>query len=207
MKKKIIIVSVCLFLMLAITAGGIGVAYVRYLANTIAYEDLEKYCSEHSKRHSQDFLTDFQSNYDGYKFFISADKDETKGQELFILKRTRFMFFPSTRYVEHYSTVGGEFPLPVSALAMTFTQENGEKYDTGSMIFYSANELEIESIKYTIFENGKEIPGERYFETFNGFSFFVNNLEMNSIRDENRRIEASFYNETGEKIYSNTYIY
>lgn len=128
---------------------------VYYFATTMSVNQCIKYCIEHTERNATKFSRVGDGRYvDDYAYFIAADGDPKKPQEIFIFKQKNLGSSILDRYVFVMSSVQSDSEKDNNSFgAIQFFTRNdkGEKEGTATLLFYGAyKDSTIASYEYKL---------------------------------------------------------
>lgn len=130
---------------------------IYYFVTTMSPNQCIDYCLKHTERNAEKFTRVNDGSYkDGYSYYIAADGDSDKQQEVFIFKKKSLGLSILDRYVYIMSSTESNsniYDENRSFGAVQFFKKNdrGEKESGATLLFYGAcKDSSIVSYEYTL---------------------------------------------------------
>ena len=178
-----------------------------YIISTQSVTDCMAYCVQNSDRGATVFSRIGDGRYvEDYAYFIAANGDSSKAQEVFVFKRKHFGPFAIDRYefvMSSTQAVTSDNSENSFGSIQFFTRnDNGEK-DTGTtLLFFGANQdSDIAKYEYTLTvkEGANTYTGN---VVRNELVWFVKFFDLGNVDENTKKVitEVKFYTESGRLV-------
>lgn len=151
MKKnvKILIIAACAIALV------LAADFTLYIASTLSAEDCIEYCKERTRRGASEFVPMGDGRYAlDYVYWIAADGDSSKPQEIFAFKKKHVWPFRLERYKFEASSVedfSAEGSTEAGSLQFFTIDDKGKKESASTLLFFgSLADSAITSYEYTL---------------------------------------------------------
>lgn len=177
-----------------------SIIFAYYFYTTMSLQECIEYCEENTERFSTNFSRIGDGRYkEDYAYFIAADGDSSKPQEIFVFKRKFLGFITLDRYEfvmsstqSNYNT-GGENEF--GSIQFFTRNDDGEKETGATLIFFGANkDSDITEYEYTLtVREGSNVYRGNVVK--NEFVWFVKFYGLGNVDENNKKIisEVKFY--------------
>lgn len=196
---------------LVISASSISILFVillwHYIATTYSVTDCMDYCSENTQRDATLFSRVGDGRYvEDYAYYIAANGNSSKAQELFIFKKKHFGPFPIDRYeyvMSTTQTTSSDSETNNFGAIQFFTRDdNGDKETGATLLFYGANQdSDIVNYEYTLTvkEGSNTYTGTVVRDEH---VWFVKFFDLGNIDENSKRIvsDVKFYDSEGNLV-------
>lgn len=188
-----------------ILAFSINLVY--YFSTTLSVRDCRNYCMENTERNSTYFSRIGDGRYvEDYSYFVAADGDSDKPQEVFIFKKKFWGSFNFDRYEFIMSSTQSdkttEDETEFGSIHFFTRNDAGEKETGATLLFFGANKgTDIAECEYTLTVGGNS---NVYRETVtrNEFVWFVKFYDLGNADENNKKIvsDIKFYDTKGNIV-------
>ena len=181
-----------------------GIVIVIHLTTTISAAECEAYCIERTNRGATDFVCFGDGRYvEDYTYWVAADGDSTKAQEIFIFKQKLFGLLNFNRYqfIASNTQVLSDNN-KVGSIRFFTRNDDGKKEKASTLLFYGAvadSDIKRYEFSLTIAQGTNTYAGT--IKANNG-AWLVKFCDVQSI-DENTKKDISnvkFFNSKDEII-------
>lgn len=199
MKKKTGKIKAVLIIIPLLTIFIVSALIASFYHQTIG-GNIEDYCTENSFRSADSFVIETSNDINGYIFIVSKNGNESKGQELFVLREKSFGVIKNTkRYVEEYHS-SPQANLKVGTYNFKPIVKD-ERANTNYLVFYSDNYIGAESGRYITKynENGKDIKTEVSYSVIPNQPFICISAPLKPFEEV---VNAHFENSELERVFT-----
>lgn len=186
-----------------------SIMFMYYLFTTYSPQGCKDYCAEHSERNATQFTRIGDGRYiKDYAYFIAADGDSDKPQEIFIFKRKFFGLITLDRYEFIVSSVqlsySDDTKTKFGSIQFFTENDKGEKESSSTLIFFGATkDSSIKKYDYTLtVREGSNVYSGNVVDT--GGIWFIKFFNINEADEYSKKIvsDVNFYNINGDLIDS-----
>ncbi len=180
---------------------------VYYFSVTNSVQECINYCIENSERGATSFSRIGDGRYiEDYAYFIAADGDSTKPQEIFVFKKRFFGFMALDRYeFVMSSTQGGHIGEGENDFGSIqfFTKNNKGEKETGStLLFFGAiKDSDITGYEYTLtVREGSNVYSGNVVKEES--VWFVKFCDLGNVSENSKKLvsEVKFYDSEGNIV-------
>lgn len=205
MKKKLI--KYALFAVLfIIVIFSIILAY--YFSTTLSIQECQEYCLKNTERNATYFSRVGDGRYiEDYAYFVAADGDSTKPQEIFIFKKKFFGCIHLDRYEFIVSSTQGnivENKNKFGSIQFFTRNDKGEKETGATLLFFGANkDSDITEYEYTLtVREGANVY--RGTVVRNEYIWFLKFYDLGNVDEDTKKMvsEVKFYDSKGNLVDS-----
>lgn len=198
---KCILVTVLSFVLV------FSVIFVYYFSTTMSVQDCKEYCVENTERSSTNFSRIGDGRYkEDYAYFIAADGDSSKPQEIFVFKKKFLGFITFDRYEfvmsstqSNYNTEGEN---NFGSIQFFTRNDSGEKETGATLLFFGANkDSDITEYEYTLtVREGSNVYRGNVVR--NEFVWYVKFYDLGNVDENNKKMvsEVKFYDSKGNLV-------
>lgn len=182
-----------------------GIVFCCYLLSTKSAQACKTYCVENSYRGATSFDVTGDGRYakHPYYYWIAENGDSSKGQEIFIFRKSSLGIFHLNRFklVLHN---GADSSDPVGSVEFFSRNDKGEKENSSTLLYYgSLSDSKVDHYVYTlnIREGAANYSG--VVQKKSGKTWHIFFYELNDT-DENKKKEISgikFYDADDNLVY------
>ncbi len=200
-KNKILKYSVIAILFIVVV---FSVIFIHHLLTTMSVGKCIDYCLENTNRNATHFSRIGDGRYiDDYAYFIAADGDSSKPQEIFVFKQKSLGFIDFDRYEFIMSSnYGSESNNGFGSIEFFTKKDNGEKEEGSTLFFFGANkDSDITEYEYTLtVREGSNVYRGRVVRTPN--VWFVKFFDISSLDENTKKLVSNvkFYDSKGNLV-------
>lgn len=205
MKKKLL--KYTLFAVLFIIVI-FSIILAHYFFTTLSIQECKEYCLKNTERNATYFSRFGDGRYiEDYAYFVAADGDSTKPQEIFVFKRKFLGCIPFDRYEFIVSSTQGNIVESKNKFGSIqfFTRNNKDEKETGAtLLFFGANkDSDITEYEYTLtVREGANV----YRGTIvrNEYIWFLKFYDLGNVDENTKKMvsEVKFYDSKGDLVDS-----
>ena len=200
-KKIIIIIPIMI-------VAGLVVTSLIYFWSTMSALDCKNYCIEHTARNATKFTRIGDGRYvDDYAYWIAANGDSKRAQEIFIFTRKSLGMFHFDRYefvadsARNTQTEGAE---KAGSIQFFTRKDNGEK-ETGSTLLFFGARADSDIVRYeytlTVAEGSNVYNGN---VVFGDGVWFVKFFDIGNADEHRKKLVSNvkFFDSDNKLIYT-----
>lgn len=149
-KKKIIKRGILITVLSA--AVIFAAVFAHYYFTTMSPDECKEYCIENTQRNATDFVVFSDGRYiESYIYYVAADGDSSKAQELFIFKRKYFGPLARYEFIMSSTQSGREGEEKFGSVQFFTINDDGEKDTDSTLLFFgSKKDSDISTYEYTL---------------------------------------------------------
>ncbi|MDE5994348.1 MAG: hypothetical protein K2G60_02415 [Oscillospiraceae bacterium] len=201
------IVKRCILITVLSAAVFFSAIFVHYFFTTMSVDKCIEYCIEHSERNATNFVRIGDGRYAAdYAYFIAADGDSSKAQEIFVFKRTflGFITFDRYKFVMSSTQSGREGENKFGSLQFFTRNDKGEKETEATLLFFGANrDSDITTYEYTLtVREGSNVYSGTVIKGQGASIWFVKFYGLGNIDENDKKIisDVKFYDSNGNLV-------
>lgn len=149
-KNKII--KRCILITVLSVAVIFSAVFAYYYFTTMSPDDCKEFCIENTQRNATDFVLFSDGRYiESYIYYVAADGDSSKAQELFIFKRKYFGPIARYEFIMSSTQSGREGEEKFGSVQFFTRNDKGEKETGATLLFFGAErDSDITTYEYTL---------------------------------------------------------
>lgn len=144
----------CILITVLSVALILAVMFAYYFFTTMSAQECKEYCLKNTERNATNFVRFGDGRYaEDYAYFVAADGDSSKAQEIFVFKRTFLGPITLDRYkfVMSSTQSGREGENKFGSLQFFTRNDKGEKETEATLLFFGASrDSDIATYEYTL---------------------------------------------------------
>lgn len=203
--KKSKIVKRCILITVLSAVLVFGAMFAHYFFTTMSIDKCIAYCREHTERNATNFVRIGDGRYiEDYAYFIAADGDSSKPQEIFVFKRKFLGFITLDRYkfVMSSTQSGREGEDKFGAIQFFTRNDEGEKETGATLLFFGANkDSDITTYEYTLtVKEGSNVYSGNVEKT--NSVWFVRFYGLGNVDENTKKMisDVKFYDSEGNLV-------
>lgn len=203
--KRNKILKRCILITVLSAAVIFSAIFVHYFFTTMSVDKCIEYCIEHSERNATNFVRIGDGRYTAdYAYFIAADGDSSKAQEIFVFKRIflGFITFDRYKFVMSSTQSGREGENKFGSLQFFTRNDKGEKETEATLLFFGANrDSDITTYEYTLtVREGSNVYSGNVVK--DNSIWFVKFYGLGNIDENDKKIisDVKFYDSNGNLV-------
>lgn len=204
MKKKIL--KYALFAIFSVVVI-FSIIFVHYFLNTLSIQECKEYCLKNTERNATYFSRFGDGRYvEDYAYFVAANGDSTKPQEIFIFKRKFLGCIPFDRYEFVVSSTQGNYNAESEnkfGAIQFFTRNDKEEKENGATLLFFGAKKDSDITKYeytlTVREGANVYSGTVVKDEF---IWFVKFYDLGNVDENSKKMisEVKFYDSNGNLV-------
>lgn len=149
-KKKII--KRCILITVLSGVVIFSAVFAHYYFTTMSPDDCKEFCIENTQRNATDFVVLSDGRYiESYIYYVAADGDSSKAQELFIFKRKYFGTIARYEFIMSSTQSGREGEEKFGSVQFFTKNDKGEKETDSTLLFFGTKkDSDIATYEYTL---------------------------------------------------------
>ena len=204
MKNKVLKWIMLAFLFTVVVLSAIS---IYYFLNTMSIQECKEFCLKNTERNATYFSRIGDGRYkEDYAYFIAADGDSSKPQEIFVFKKKFLGCIPIDRYQFVLSSTQSNYDTETEnnfgSIQFFTRNDNNEKETGATLLLFGANkDSDITEYEYTLtVKEGSNVYKGTVVR--NEYIWFVKFYDLGNTDENYKKIvsEVKFYDSNGKLV-------